>query len=143
MKKTAILITALMLSACATGYNPQEAEAVRDYIAANKLEEVDRVRTGGQFNYTYVNDYFVTIRGRGGSYLAEFVSECRELRRQDFSPDMWDQRRDHNWLRARFDTIRGCRIDTLYVISEEQRRELRELGDAPGDEVFLPEDEDS
>ncbi len=143
MKKIAILVTALTLSACVTGYNPQEIEAVRDYIAANDLQEVDRIRTRGQFTYTYVNDLFVTIPGRRQDYLAEFVSECRELRRQDFSRDMWDERSDTNWMRAKFDTIRGCRIGTFYEITEEQRKELRELGDAPGDEVFLPEDEES
>lgn len=143
MKKTTTLIAALLLSACVTGYNPQEIEAVRDYISANDLQEVDRIRTRGQMSYTYINDYFVTIPGRQEDYLAEFVSECRELRRQDFTRDMWDERTDSNWMRARFDTIRGCRIGTFYVITEEQRKELRELGDAPGDEVFLPEDEES
>ncbi len=143
MRTIATLMTALMLSACVTGYDPQEIEAVYDYIAANDLQEVDKIRTRGQMSYTYINDHFVTIPGRREDYLAEFVSECRELRRQDFSRDMWDERTDHNWLRARFDTIRGCRIGTFYVITDEQRKELRSLGDAPGDEVFLPEDEDS
>lgn len=143
MKITATLTSALLLSACVTAYNPQEIEAVRDYIAANDLEEVDQIRFYSQMSYTYLNDYFVTIPTRRGDYLAEFVSECRELRRQDFTPDMVDIRRDSNVLRARFDTIRGCRIGTFYEITEEQRNELRELGDAPGDEVFLPEDEDN
>ena len=141
MKKTAILIAALTLSACVTGYNPQEIEAVRDYIAANKLQEVDRIRRNDQASYTYINDYFVIMPSRRGDYLAEFVSECRELR-QTFDYTMRDERSDTIWLRSRFDTIRGCRIGTFYEINEAQRIELRELGDAPGDEVFLPEDED-
>ncbi len=142
MKKTALLLTALALTGCVTGYNPQEIEAVRDYVAANDLEEVDRIRRSNQLSYTYINDYFVTIPTRRGDYLAEFISECRELR-QTFTENMMDERRDTTWLRARFDTIRGCRIGTFYVITEEQRKELRELGDAPGDEVFLPEGEDN
>ncbi len=142
MKRTAIFLTTFVLSACATGYNPQEVEAVRDYIAASNLEEVERIRWRGQMSYTYVNDYFVTIPGRHEDYLAEFVSECRELRHHTFTDDMVDYRRDSNALRARFDTIRGCRIGTFYVITEEQRKELLALGDAPGDEVFLPEDEE-
>ena len=106
MKNAAILISALALSACVTGYDPREIEAVRDYIAANELEEVDQVRTPhAQMSFTYINDYFVTIPTRRGDYLAEFVSECRELRRQQFTEDMVDIRRDANWLRARFDTI--------------------------------------
>ena len=141
MKRTAIIIAALILSACVTGYDPQEIEAVRDYVAANQLEEVDRIRRNDQASYTYVNDFFVIVPSRRGDYLAEFVSECRELR-QSFDYTMRDERSDTIWLRARFDTIRGCRIGTFYEINEAQRIELRELGDAPGDEVFLPEDED-
>ena len=143
MKKIATLFTALMLSACATGLTEQEVKAVRDYIAANDLEEVDKIPLRGQMTYTYINDHFVTIPGRREDYLAEFVSVCRELRRQNFTREMIDYRQDVNALRARFDTIRGCRIGTFYVITEEQSNELRQLGDAPGDEVFLPEDEDN
>lgn len=143
MKKTALLLTALVLTGCVTGYDPQEIEAVRDYVAANQLEEVDRIRLYSQMSYTYINDYFVTIPTRRGDYLAEFVQECREMRRHEFTPDMVDIRRDTNWIRARFDTIRGCRIGTIYVITDEQAKELRDLGDAPGDEVFLPEGEDN
>ncbi len=142
MKRTATLIAALALSACVTGYDPQEIEAVRDYIAANQLEEVDRIRRNDQASYTYINDYFVIVPSRRESYLAEFVSECRELR-QTFDQSMQDTRTDTIWLRSRFDTIRGCRIGAFYAINEAQRIELRELGDAPGDEVFLPEDEDN
>ena len=143
MKRTATLISALLLSACVTGYDPQEIEAVRDYIAANDLEEVDRIRRNDYESYTYINDYFVTIPGRRGDYLAEFVSECRELRQTFDYTTMRDERSDTTWLRAKFDTIRGCRIGKFYAITEEQRREIRDLGDAPGDEVFLPDDEDN
>ncbi len=142
MKNTALLIAALLLSACATGYNPQEVEAVRDYIAANDLQEVDRIRRNDNLSYTYINDYFVTMPTRRGNYLVEFISECRELRRT-FDQSMLDERRDSTYLRARIDTIRSCRIGTFYEISSEQRDELRALGDAPGDETFLPEGEDN
>ena len=142
MKNIALVIVTAGLAACVTGYNPQEIEAVRDYIAANQLEEVDRIRRNDNASYTYLNDYFVIVPSRRGDYLAEFVSECRELR-QTFDHTMRDERTDTTWLRSRFDTIRGCRIGTFYQINDAQRIELRELGDAPGDEVFLPEDEDN
>ncbi len=141
MKRIAIVIAALTLSACVTGYDPQEIEAVRDYVVANGLEEVDRIRRNDQASYTFINDYFVILPSRRDYYLAEFVSECRELR-QTFDGSMADTRTDTIWLRARFDTIRGCRIGKFYAITEEQRNELRDLGDAPGDEVFLPESDD-
>lgn len=141
MKRIAILFAALTLSACVTGYDPQEIEAVRDYVAANQLEEVDKIRRNDQASYTYLNDYFVIMPSRREDYLAEFVSECRELRER-FDRSMADARNDTIWIRARFDTIRGCRIGKFYAINEAQAIELRELGDAPGDETFLPEDED-
>ncbi len=141
MKRTVIMVAALTLSACATGYDVKEVEAVRDYIAANNLQEVDKIRRDDQASYRYVNDHFVIQPSRDGDYLVEFVSVCRELR-QRFNNSMTDLRNDTSWLRARFDTIRGCRIATFYAINEGQRLEILELGDAPGDEVFLPEDEE-
>lgn len=133
----------LILAACATEYDMQEIEAVRDYIVANQLDEVDRIRTNfRQFNYTYLNDQYVLIPSQRGDYLVEFDRLCRDLRRTDFTYEMVDRRNDANTLRARFDTIRGCRIGKIYEITEAQREELAELGDAPGDEVFLPDNDD-
>lgn len=129
-----------LLSACATEYNPQEVEAVRDYIAAAELNEVEKIRINNQMNFAYVNDFFVTIPTRRGDYLVEFSRQCRDLRRTDFTPEMVDLRDNQNIIRSRFDTIRGCRIGTIYEITDMQRRELHDLGDAPGDEVFLPDE---
>ena len=91
--------------------------------------------------YTYVNDRYVVIPTRRGDYLIEFRRDCYELRRSKFTQDMIDRRDNQNILRARFDTIRGCVIATMYEISDLQREELRNLGDAPGDEIYLPEEE--
>ncbi len=133
----------LFVAACATPYDMQEIEAVRDYIVANQLEEVDRIRTNfRQLNYTYLNDQYVAIPTQRGNYLVEFDRLCRDLRRTDFTYEMIDRRDDANTLRARFDTIRGCRIGKIYEVTEEQTKELAALGDAPGDEIFLPEDDE-
>ena len=118
---------------------PQEIEAVRDYVAAAELEEVGEIRLREQLHYTYVNDRYVSIDTRRGDYLVEFLRNCWELRENQITPEMVDIRRDNNYLRARFDTIRGCRISTIYEITAGQREELKALGDAPGDEVFLPD----
>lgn len=141
MKQCLPAAAALLLAACITPYDAQEIEAVRDYVAAHDLEEVEQLRYNRQLNYTFVNDYFVIIPTRREYFLAEFVSECRELRLRHFTPEMYDVRTDSNTLRARFDTIRGCRIGKLYAITEEQADELKNLGDAPGDEVFLPDND--
>ena len=142
MNKILILPALLAVAACSsTTQRPQEIEAVRDYIVAAELEEVTEIRTREQLSYTYVNDRFVTIDTRRGDYLLEFNRNCWELRRNDFTPEMMDVRDNSNVLRARFDTIRGCRIGKMYEITAEQREELTALGDAPGDEIFLPGEE--
>ena len=139
MNKILLLPMLLLTAACSsTTQRPQEIEAVRDYVVANQLEEVSEIRLREQMSYTYVNDRFVTIPTRQGDFLVEFIRDCWELRRNDFTPEMVDVRDDRNALRARFDTIRGCRIGKMYEISGAQREELTALGDAPGDEVFLP-----
>lgn len=143
MKHLLVAFALPVLAACATEYDMQEIEAVRDYIVANELTEVDRIRSSyRQFNYTYLNDQYVLIPTQRGDYLIEFDRLCRDLRRTDFTYEMIDRRDDANTLRARFDTIRGCRIGKIYEITDGQREELAELGDAPGDEVFLPDSED-
>lgn len=124
-----------------TPSDAEEIEAVRDYIFASELEEVDEVRFFQQLSYTYVNDQFVTVPTHSGDYLVEFARICREAGDTRFTQDMVDYRDDNRTLRARFDTIRGCRIGTIYKITESQRAEIEELGDAPGDETYLPDDE--
>ena len=142
MNKILIVPALLVVAGCSsTTQRPQEIEAVRDYVAAAELEEVTDIRLREQLNYTYVNDRFVTIDARRGDYLVEFNRDCWELRQTQVSGGMVDVRDNHNVLRARFDTIRGCRIGKIYEITEAQREELTALGDAPGDEVFLPGEE--
>ena len=139
MNKILIVSALLVVAGCSsTTQRPQEIEAVRDYVAAAELEEVTDIRLREQLHYTYVNDRFVTIDARRGDYLVEFNRDCWELRQTQVSGGMVDVRDNHNVLRARFDTIRGCRIGKIYEITEAQREELTALGDAPGDEVFLP-----
>ena len=141
--KLSVLPVLALVTACASSYNPQEVEAVRDYIAAAQLQQVDEIRHRSQMNYRYVNDYFVTLPSRRGDYLVEFGRQCMDLRRTDFRPEMVDVRESTNMIRAKYDTIRGCRIAKIYEITDMQRREIHDLGDAPGDEVFLPDDEEA
>ena len=131
---------ALLAVGCGTQPDPQETEAVRDYIASAELEKVDRIRTGRHMSHRYVSDYFVIVEGLREEYLVEFSRRCHDLTRTDFTPEMMDERRDTNHLEPKFDTIRGCRIGSIYGLSGEQSKEIRNLGDAPGDEVFIPEE---
>lgn len=144
MKRVIALCAAASLAACATSYNPQEVEAVRDYVSAAELVEVDRISTFGTepFSFSYINDFFVVVPSRRDNFLVELQRQCQELRRTDFSYEMVDRRTDANSIRPRFDTIRGCRIAKIYAINKAQLKELKNLGDAPGEEVFLPENDD-
>ena len=45
---------------------------------------------------------------------------------------MVDRRNDANTLRARFDTIRGCRIHRIFALNEGEVAELENIGEAPG-----------
>ena len=100
-------------------------------------------------NHAYVSDYFVILDGGGEEYLAEFSQRCRNLT-EDFTRypidehnPLVDKRRDPNHVYAKFDTIRGCPISKLYELTPEQAEELRNLGDAPGDEVYMPPKDES
>ncbi len=140
MKKTVFLLTIMVVGGCSmTTQTPREIEAVRDFVVAAELEEVAEIRLWRQMSYTHLNVRFVTIPTRRGDYLVEFQRDCRELNRIDITPEMVDIRANQHVLRAKFDTIRGCRIDKIYEISEAQSEELKVLGDAPGDEIFLPD----
>ncbi len=140
MKTRACLLAIIAVGGCSSTSQPsREVEAVRDFVVAAELEEVAEIRLWRQMSYTHLNVRFVIIPTRRGDYLVEFQRDCRELNRIDITPEMVDVRHNQHVLRAKFDTIRGCRIARIYEISEAQSEELKVLGDAPGDEIFLPD----
>ena len=132
---TAMLAVVILVQACSTPRPRVETEAVRDYIAAAELEETGQVRTPTLRSPTAtpINEHFAILEGTSGYHLLEFSRRCFAL--YDTSRITPDVRRDGNVLRARFDTLRGCRIDKMYKIDAAQALELQALGDAPGDEV--------
>lgn len=115
---------------CATRKDPLVSAAVEDFIVAAELEELDMIRTRNDYGWEYLSERFVIIETRDGEYLLRFQRRCRELNEVPVQPDI---RYESNVLRARFDTLRGCRIDKLYAIEPGQADELRNLGWAPGD----------
>ena len=64
------------------------------------------------------------------TYLVEFARRCYELR--DNTRIVPDQRWDASKIRARFDTIRGCRVAKIYALTEAEIAELENIGEAPG-----------
>lgn len=126
MKTTYLIATLALLAACAgTPEIPSEVQAVRDYVEVGELEQTDRIRTHGSDEWSPLTDYYAMYKGRDGWYLLEFTRICREL--TDNTRITADRRYDHNVMRRGIDTLRGCRIDRMYPLTEAQRQELDAL----------------
>ena len=123
-----VLMLVVLLPACAARLDPKISEAVEDFISVAEPEEVQQVRTRGGFGFDYLSERFIIIKTRDGEHLVRFQRLCRELNEYPVQPDI---RYDANMLRSRFDTVRGCRIDSLYALEPGQADELRQIGEAP------------
>ena len=130
MKLLPFLGLMTLLGACATSSDTRITDAVADFVRAAELTPQEFIRTRQGYTHTIVSDRYVVLKAHKDYYLLEFARDCRELRENRVQPDY---RYEANILRARFDTLRGCRIAKLYAIDEGQAEELKNLGDAPGD----------
>jgi hypothetical protein len=131
-----IAIAFVCLGACATDAEQKDpsdepvTEAVRDFIAVRQLEQADRIATGSTDGWMTLNERFILYNGRRDTYLVEFSRRCYEL--TDNSRITPDLRWDSNYIRAKFDTIRGCRIAQIYELTDAEITELQNIGEAPG-----------
>ena len=91
---------------------------VRLYLDKAMLDEVPFIRFRDSLQWKYLNDYFVTAEAYDGDHLIEMITECADLRADTFYIDMADQRSRSSHVRAGLDTIRGCRIKTIYKLPE-------------------------
>lgn len=130
MKYTLLFAAAFVLAACATTPQEVDKEAVEDFIAVRNLPEVDKIRSDSTDGWYELNNYYVIYQTRRGDYLFQFARRCWELDEQRVTAD---KRWDANTVRARFDTLRGCRIDKIFSLTETDADELKQLGSAPGD----------
>ncbi len=129
MKPVYMIASLALLVACAaTPETPPELEAVRDYVEVGELEQADRIRTHGSDQWTPLTEYHALYGSRDGWYLLEFSRICREL--TDNTRITPDYRYDHNVLRSRIDTLRGCRIDRIYPLTDAQKEEIEALVNA-------------
>lgn len=135
--KTAMLLVAGALCAACAGQDQKEktstqdqVQAVRDFIEVRQLEELDWIETSAQDGWESIDDYFLIYKGRNTAYLIDFNRRCWEL--SDNSRIIADERWDSRKIRARFDTIRGCRLHKIYALTEAELAELQSLGEAPG-----------
>ena len=137
MRMALIIALTAALAACAgqDSKEPTEADkaiqAVRDLIEVRGLQEVDHMRSSGRDSWEPIENWFLIYKTRRDSYLVEFDRRCWEL--DDDTRIVADERWDSNKVRARFDTIRGCRIGKLYLLNEEDVAELKNIGEAPGE----------
>jgi len=136
MKNTALLLAAVLLTACAAQDPAEEqstqdtAQAIRDFIEVRDLQSVDKISTSSSDSWTELDQHFLLYEGRRESHLVEFIRRCWEL--DDNTRIVPDQRRSGSTIYARFDTIRGCRIRHLYELTEHEIAELESIGEAVG-----------
>ena len=121
------ILAASLLAACAAIDEPADTrvnDAVKDYIEVAGLEQVDVIRPGNNQRIRDISDkYFLLSDGRD-EYLIRYQQRCRLLEDPRTQPDI---RYEGRRIRARFDTIRGCRIAAIYAVSEGQADELYEI----------------
>ena len=96
----------------------ESEKEMREYLDKTKLVEVPYIRFKDSPEWKYVNDYFVTAEAYDGDHLIEMSTECADLRARTFYTDMADRRRRKEVLQTGLDTIRGCRIKTIYKLPE-------------------------
>lgn len=135
MNKTIFLLGIILFAGCAGQDEKDEstqdtAQAVRDFIEVRELEEIDSMRSSSSDSWNMIDEFFILYTARKETYLVEFARECWELR--DNTRITPDKRWDANTVRARFDTIRGCRIHRIYALTEAEVAELENIGEAPG-----------
>ena len=127
-RSTAIVVFALVITACAAPGDPEErreAAAIADFIKVSELPQVDKVRTTEQLRARDVNDTYVIVSTRRKDYLLEYYSRCYPRYDGRVEPDV---RRDSRALYPGIDTFRGCRIKAMYELEAGQADELREIG---------------
>ncbi len=120
------------LGACAsidTPPNTRVDDGVKDFIGVEELAEVDAIRRRTDLRLQDLSDYYVIAKDRRESYLISFRSRYRDIPDRDVTPDY---RHEGNTIRAKFDTLRGCKISAIYALSEAQADELIGLGDSAG-----------
>jgi hypothetical protein len=132
MNKTIALFAVALLSACASqerATTQDTEQAVRDFIDVRELAETDDMRTSNRDRWDAIDQNFIIYEANKETYLIEFVRRCHEL---DELPVVPDSRHSGNLVRARFDTLRGCRIAKMFPLTEGEVAELKAIGESPG-----------
>ena len=127
------LLAAALLVACAGQRSEEIADknqAIEDFIDLRELESVTKIRTDNSDGWELVTSTYLIYKTRRADFLMEFGRPCWEL--YDNTRIVADERYDPNVIRAKFDTLRGCRIAAIYALNEADVAEVRNIGDPPG-----------
>ena len=127
-----IVVSATAMGACAS--EPTESvpvvldedQVVRDFIEVRGLEEVGRMRGTERRSWERVTPSYIIYKARRGEFLVEFGRPCYEIWNNTYISA--DDTLLHSVLRAQYDRIRGCRIGRIFVLTEDELVDLRQLG---------------
>lgn len=103
------------------------AEELRLYVDEARPEPVATIRFQEPLRWTALNPFFVIVETRNGPHLVEMAWECGDLVSDQIYADMADRRSKRGILRARIDTLRGCRIANFYKLAEENAVEIDDI----------------
>ena len=139
MKKVIVILTALILTACASTTEQQdsdqainEQDPVQDFLRLHNLEDVSVVRGFENPGVLIMDDpRYIIAYLRDEQWLVQYEHECR-FARQESGYRPTDKRRSTRAIYAQQDTFRGCPVKTFYPISLEQAKELLTIAKDPG-----------
>ena len=126
---TAAGVVIFTLAACAASPDKESIlsknDAIDDFIEVSDLNEISLVRIKRELHHKPITEDYIVLYNGQDPYLVAFKRRCRELNDSEVTPDY---RYEARKLHAGSDTYRGCRIHSLYEITEGQALELLSLG---------------
>ena len=134
MKKAILVLSSLMLAACAATEKQaiNETDPVQDFIEMHNLENVSVIRGFENPGVLYMEDpRYIIAYLRHEQWLLQYAHECR-LARLDSGDRPSDKRRYTRALYVKVDTFRGCPVRAMYPITLAHAQELVAMGKAPG-----------
>jgi|GEM_PF-2397981 len=123
----AVLVIAVLCSACADAYLIPSDERVEALVVANNLEPVDTIVALHPIRLVYVNDSYGLITARNDQYLVQFRRRCRGLQAHSRVHLQAKGNKGSLTIRAPFDLVNGCAVDHFFQLEDEAEMKLQEL----------------
>ena len=141
---TMIVVSSWIIGCASTGMKPEErTDAYNAYIASEKLEPLKHITAFKFYSWSSLGQNHLIIKTTFKKpYLIKLKTRCYDLRMaMNIGID-----NTGSALHAGFDAIvvpgnipQKCYIDSIYKITDEQKQELQDIGDADQEEK-KPED---